>query len=141
MATLGPLILLTLFILAFCREPEKHTLCISPYLTMEYVYCGKASYAPKIVVHSCDSRPNGVWNIHIFWIPSFDVKNFYVILDIWYESMKILERTLDACTGHDDEMEFCGNLKGETIWINFHKALPIRLLNKIWQTCTGGMPQ
>ncbi|XP_078541744.1 lymphocyte antigen 96 isoform X3 [Lissotriton helveticus] len=100
MATLGPLILLTLFILAFCREPEKHTLCISPYLTMEYVYCG------------------------------FDVKNFYVILDIWYESMKILERTLDACTGHDDEMEFCGNLKGETIWINFHKALPIRLLNK-----------
>ncbi|KAJ1192554.1 hypothetical protein NDU88_001861 [Pleurodeles waltl] len=130
MATQGPLLLFTLFIQAFCRAPEKYTLCTSSSLDLAYVYCGRTSHAPKIGVDFCDVRKNGSWNITASWIPSFDVNKLYAIVVTWHESMKISERTYILCSGHDDEFEFCGRLKGETILMEIKRRMVFHIVKK-----------
>ncbi|XP_063781101.1 lymphocyte antigen 96 isoform X1 [Pseudophryne corroboree] len=44
-----------------------------------------------------------------------DLDNVHAKIEIWQDSNKVSDQRYDLCSGVDDEFDFCGSVKGETV--------------------------
>ncbi|XP_073487917.1 lymphocyte antigen 96 isoform X1 [Aquarana catesbeiana] len=96
------------------RTITKHIMCDNHAMELFYVLCDENHHF-SFSVDPCTSTWKEEVNFSMTFIPRMNLDNAYVIVEIWKNSLKISEGRYDLCTGIDDEFDFCGALKGETI--------------------------
>ncbi|XP_053323636.1 lymphocyte antigen 96 [Spea bombifrons] len=116
------LILLCLLDLVFLENANMYKLCQSSTMEFYYTLCYERS-KPIISIEPCASSRQQKMNISLTWIPTMDLHRLLLTVDVWYQSAKVSETRMDICTGVDDEFDFCGKLKGETVHVRLEKGL------------------
>ncbi|XP_073406878.1 lymphocyte antigen 96 [Dendrobates tinctorius] len=104
----------------------KYFLCDTPKIEVYYEMCDD-SFPPVIKLEGCELSRHTHGNISMKFIPRKNIDRLHVIVEIWKESVTVSVTKVDLCTGVDDEFDFCGALKGETLTILQRRKLFKRL--------------
>ncbi|XP_069816062.1 lymphocyte antigen 96-like isoform X2 [Dendropsophus ebraccatus] len=109
-----------LFLLGFVTvcTSKKHVLCNTPRIEAFYEKCDD-SYTPVIRMEPCEIYMNTYANFSMTMIPRMDIDRLYSRVQISKESITVSDRRYVLCSGYEDEYDFCGALKGETLNISY----------------------
>ncbi|XP_075684330.1 lymphocyte antigen 96 [Rhinoderma darwinii] len=120
-----------LFLLGFItvETNRKYLLCNTPKFEVFFEMCDD-SFPPVITLEPCELNRNRIMNFSMTIIPRKDIDRLYSKVQIWKESVTISDRKYVLCNGFDDEFDFCGALKGETLNL-FYYDINIRKLQLI----------
>ncbi|KAM4027555.1 lymphocyte antigen 96 [Anomaloglossus baeobatrachus] len=108
-------VLLLLFGFGTLEAKIKYILCDTPRVEAFYEMCDDESFAPVIKVEGCELSKHTYMNISLTAIPRKNIDRLYAMVEIWKESVTVSFTRFELCTGVDDEFDFCGALKGETV--------------------------
>ncbi|XP_063781102.1 lymphocyte antigen 96 isoform X2 [Pseudophryne corroboree] len=92
----------------------KYILCDTPQLNVFYILCDESDH-PVLTMDPCIYRKNQLFNMSATMIPRADLDNVHAKIEIWQDSNKVSDQRYDLCSGVDDEFDFCGSVKGETV--------------------------
>ncbi|XP_040288186.1 lymphocyte antigen 96 isoform X2 [Bufo bufo] len=108
-----------LFLLGFVtvETSRKHLLCNTPKLEVFYEMCDD-SFEPVVKMEPCEL--NKAVNFSITMIPRKNIDHLYSIVEIWKESVTVSQKRHVMCSEENDEYDFCGTLKGETLNAYYH---------------------
>ncbi|XP_029447354.1 lymphocyte antigen 96 [Rhinatrema bivittatum] len=105
--------------LMYTKASKNYLLCESSGTEIWYSVCDNVNKHPLTVnIDPCNLSRGSKYNFSFSWIPRYDLINVHGIVDVWYKSIKVSGNRYIMCTGTDDEYQFCGSLKGETIRID-----------------------
>ncbi|XP_077126781.1 lymphocyte antigen 96 isoform X1 [Ranitomeya variabilis] len=108
------------------KSSTKYFLCDTPKMEAYYEMCDD-SFPPVIKLEGCDLSRHTHGNISMKVIPRKNIDRLYATVEIWKESVTVSVTKVELCTGVDDEFDFCGALKGETLTILHQRKLFKRL--------------
>ncbi|XP_056378989.1 lymphocyte antigen 96 [Hyla sarda] len=122
-------VLLFLFGFVITETSRKHMMCNTSKMEVFYEKCDD-SFIPLIKVEPCELHKNARMNFTMTLIPRKNIDRLYAKVQIWKGPVTVSDRRYVLCTGLDDEYDFCGALKGETLNL-FHHDLKFRKLQLI----------
>ncbi|KAG8570603.1 hypothetical protein GDO81_011345 [Engystomops pustulosus] len=93
---------------------KKHLLCSSSKFEAFYEMCDN-SPLPEITVEPCALSKTNPINFTMTVIPRKNIDRLQARVQIWKDNLSVSDRKYVLCTGVDDEYDFCGALKGETL--------------------------
>uniref|UniRef100_A0A8D0C1J1 Lymphocyte antigen 96 n=1 Tax=Salvator merianae TaxID=96440 RepID=A0A8D0C1J1_SALMN len=93
---------------------QQELLCETDDLKILYSSCGHYDDTFSLKIEPCSLQVSK-WHLGIFWIPNGDITVLHAEVGIWHETHESLKFKVTLCQDEDDEYDFCGALKGETI--------------------------
>ncbi|XP_066435139.1 lymphocyte antigen 96 [Eleutherodactylus coqui] len=87
------------------------------------------SFTPVAKMEPCELSKSKTLNLSLITIPRKNIDRLYGTAEAWKGSLSFSNRSFVLCSGADDEYDFCGVLKGETLKINVydHKLRNLQL--------------
>ncbi|XP_075128060.1 lymphocyte antigen 96-like [Leptodactylus fuscus] len=117
-----------LFLLGFVavESNRRHLICKTPKVEAFYEMCDD-SFTPVVKVEPCELSRNTALNYSFTVIAKKNIDRLYSVVQVAKESVTVSERRYDLCSGADDEYDFCGALKGETVSFSSHGRSPKKM--------------
>ncbi|XP_069815742.1 lymphocyte antigen 96 [Dendropsophus ebraccatus] len=122
---------LLLFLLGFgtvCTS-KKHVLCSTLRLELFYEKCDD-SYTPVIKMEPCEINKDTRVTLSLTIIPRKDIGRLYARVQVSKDSVTVSDFRYVLCSGYDDEFDFCGALKGETLKLSYQDFRYLKQLIK-----------
>ncbi|XP_073532850.1 lymphocyte antigen 96 [Phyllobates terribilis] len=98
------------------ESSTKYVLCDTPKVEAYYEMCDD-SFPPVIYLGGCELSRHAHVNISLTLIPRKNIDRLYFTMEVWKEAVTVSVTKAELCTGADDEFDFCGVLKGETLTV------------------------
>ncbi|XP_075128227.1 lymphocyte antigen 96-like [Leptodactylus fuscus] len=118
-----------LFLLGFVavETNRRHLICSAPKVEAFYEMCDD-SFIPVVNLEPCELSTKVPLNWSFTGIPKKNIDRLYSVVQVAKESVTVSERRYDLCSGADDEYDFCGALKGETVSYSSRSRIVKRML-------------